>query len=212
MKRLVLISLLVVFSSYLFAQQQGDFVLSGSLSWTSQSAKQKFSNESEVAKGDRNFSFIPEFHYFVCDKLSVGLGIGYSLNKTPNDNENSDNDDVLFNKTGLFLMQPTARYYISLSEKFYYVPRFYIGFGVGKYKEELGDNQTSDINASTFNVGVSLLNFEFKPCDKIGIMFNAGDLEYQTVRMKFDSDNKLINREFGLGFNLGASVGFNFYF
>lgn len=212
MKKLLLISFLVVFTSSLFAQEKGDMVISGSLSWSSNSSKEKLVGKSETIKGDRNFSIIPEFQYFICDKFSVGLGLGYSLNKTPNENTNSNDDDQLFNKLGLFLIQPAARYYVSLSEKFYFVPRFYIGFGVGKLKEEIGDSKTNDTDVSAFNVGISLLSFEFKPSDKIGISFNAGDLQYQTSTIKIDSDNKYIDRNFDLGLNLGATIGFNYYF
>ena len=212
MKKLLLVTLLVVFTASLFAQEKGDMVISGSLSWTSKSVKDKFNNKSEVIKGDRSFSIMPEFHYFICDKFSVGLGLGYSLSKTPNDNAVSNDDDQLFNKIGLFLIQPSAKYYISLGDKFYFVPRFYVGFGVGKYEEELKDNKTNDIDVSAFNVGISLLSFEFKPCDRVGILFNAGDLKYETSTVKLDDDNKETQREFSLGVNLGATIGFNYYF
>lgn len=210
MKKLLLISVSMMFAFSLFAQEKGDASISGSFSWTSKSTKEKYGSESEVVKGDRTFSIMPEFHYFVCDKFSVGLGIGYSLNKTPNGKEY--NDDQLFDKLGLFLIQPVARYYISLGEKFYFVPRFYLGVGVGKYKEELGESKTEDTDVTAFNVGLSLFNFEFKPCNKWGIMFNAGDLKYEVSTVKIDSDNKYSARNFSLGLNLGATVGFNYYF
>lgn len=213
MKKLLLISMLVVFVSSLFAQEKGDMVISGSLSWTSKSTKEKAGGKSEVAKGTRNFKLIPEFRYFVCDKLSVGLGIGYALNKEPNGNSNSKNpDDELFNKIGLFLLQPSASYYISLADNFYFVPRFYVEFGIGKYKVELDGSKTEDTDISAFNIGLSLLSFEFKPCEKIGIMFDAGNLEYKTETFKYDSDNKSTERHFSLGLNLGATIGFNYYF
>lgn len=210
MKKLLLISLLMVSAFSLFAQEKGDMSISGSFSWTSQSAKEKSGSESVVVKGDRTFSIMPEFHYFICDKFSVGLGMGYSLNKTPN--EEGDSEDQLFNKLGLFLVQPVARYYVSLGEKFYFVPRFYFGVGVGKYKQELGDSKTEDTDVAAFNIGLSLLNFEFKPCNKLGIMFNAGDLKYEVSTVKVDSDNKYSARNFNLGLNLGATIGFNYYF
>lgn len=211
MKKLVLFSFLMVFAFSLFAQEKGDMVISGSLSWTSKSEKVKVGSQSETLKGNRDFSFIPQFHYFVGNKLSVGLGIGYSLNKEPNDNSNASNEDQLFNKTGLFIVQPMVSYYVSLGDKFYYVPRFYIGFGTGKYKEELGDDRTEDTDVSGLSAGLALINFEFKPTDRIGIMFNAGNLEYKTQTIKFD-DNKYVDRTFGLGLNLGATIGFNYYF
>lgn len=64
----------------------------------------------------------------------------------------------------------------------------------------------------SFYTGLSLLSFEFKPIDRIGITFKTGDLSYQADTYKVDSDNKVTNRSFGLELNLGASVGFNYYF
>lgn len=209
MKKLLLISFLVVLSVSLFAQQEGDFVVSGSFSWISKSSKLTYDSSSETYKGDREFRIIPEFNYFIADKFSVGLGIGYWLNKERN---NNSDEDELFNKTGRFFIQPVAKYYVSLGEKFYYVPSFYIGFAVGKYKEEVTERITEELDLFSFYTGLSLLSFEFKPIDRIGITFKTGDLSYRTDTYKVDSDNKQTNRNFGLELNLGASVGFNYYF
>lgn len=211
MKRLLLCFAFVGMTSTLCAQEGGDMLVSGSLSWNSASTKTTVSGTSETAKGARSFEFIPQFHYFVIDKLSVGLGIGYSMYKEPNGQFGTD-DEQLFDKTGLFSLQPMVSYYVSLGKKFYYVPRFYIGFGFGKNKSELDSNETSERNASMFRVGLSLLNFEFRPVDRIGIMFNAGSLGYETLTVKEDGDNKLSSRDFSLGLNLGATIGFNYYF
>jgi len=43
-------------------------------------------------------------------------------------------------------------------------------------------------------------------------MFNAGDLGYQTTVIKQDGDNKVSNRDFSLGLNVGATIAFNYYF
>ena len=68
------------------------------------------------------------------------------------------------------------------------------------------------MDLASFYTGLSLLSFELKPTDGIGITFRTGDLSYQTDTYKVDSDNKLTDRNFGLELNLGASVGFNYYF
>ena len=211
MKNLFLCFALVGMASTLCAQERGDMLVSGSLSWSSSSTKTTVSSTSETTKGSRSFEFTPQFHYFVINKLSVGLGIGYSLEKDPNGRTGSD-DEQLFDKKGLFYFQPMASYYIPLGKKFYYVPRFYIGFGFGKNKSELTSKEVSEEDASRFRVGISALNFEFRPTDHIGIMFNAGDLGYQTTVIKQDGDNKVSNRDFSLGLNVGATIAFNYYF
>lgn len=211
MKKLFLCIALVGMTSASFAQKGGDMLVSGSLSWNSSSTKTTVASTSETQKGSRSFEIMPQFHYFVIDKLSVGAGIGYSFTKDPNDNV-SANDNQLFDKNGLFVIKPMVSYYISLGEKFYYVPRFYIGFGFGKSKSEIDDTEVTEQDLSAFQIGLSLLNFEFRPSKHIGIMFNAGDVGYQTATLKVDSDNKVSSRDFSLGLNLGATIGFNYYF
>ncbi len=210
MKKLLIFLFLFVFASSLYAQEKGDMMVSGSFSLNSKSTKNKLDGTSVVTKGDRSFSIMPEFHYFVCDGLSVGLGLGYSLEKEPNGR--SDGDDQLFNKKGLFLFQPKVSYYVSLSDKFYFVPSFYLGAGVGKYKQEVAKNEVEEKDLSSLYVGLSLLSFEFRPTDCIGLRFNAGDLSYQAEITKESDDNKRVERDFNLGLNLGASIAFNIYF
>ena len=40
----------------------------------------------------------------------------------------------------------------------------------------------------------------------IHILFNAGDLGYQTTVIKQDGDNKVSNRDFSLGLNVGSLI------
>lgn len=211
MKKLFLCFALAGMASALNAQEKGDMLVSGSLSWNSSSTKVTAASTSTTAKGPRSFEITPQFHYFVMDKLSVGGAIGYSFTKEPN-NFNSANGDQLFNKSGLFVIRPMASYYISLGEKFYYVPRFYIGVGFGNEKSEINDTEITESDVTMFQVGLNLLNFEFRPTDHIGIMFNAGSLGYRTDILKEGNDDKTSARNFSLGLNLGATIGFNYYF
>ena len=210
MKKLFLCFALVGMTSALCAQEGGDMLVSGSLSWNASSSKETAASTTMTLKDGSSFSILPQFHYFVIDKLSVGGAIGYQFTKTP-DGMTAD-DKQLFNKSGLFVIRPMVSYYISLSEKFYYVPRFYVGVGFGKNKTEISETETTEANATMFQVGLNILNFEFRPTDHIGIMFNAGDLGYRSDISKQDSDNKISNRQFALGLNLGATIGFNYYF
>lgn len=210
MKKLLLCIALVGTGFALHAQDRGDMLVSGTLSWNTSSSKNTVASTSETSKGSRSFEFIPQFHYFVIDRLSVGLGIGYTLDKSPNGR--TANDEQLFNKNGMFLLKPMVSYYLPLSEKFYYVPRFYVGLGFGKNKSEINNTEITESDASRFQIGLALLNFEFRPAEHIGIMFNAGELGYQTTTIKEDSDNKTSDRNFSLGLNLGATIGFNYYF
>ena len=209
MKKLFLCFALVGMTSALSAQEGGDMLVSGSLSWNASSTKATAASTTTTLKAGSSFEILPQFHYFVIDKLSVGGAIGYSFTKDPNNT--SANGDQLFNKSGLFIIRPMASYYISLGEKFYYVPRFYVGVGFGKNKSEISDTEVAETNVTMFQVGLNLLNFEFRPADHIGIMFNAGSLGYRTNIAK-EGDDKVSDRNFSLGLNLSATIGFNYYF
>lgn len=209
MKKLLLLAVAVVFTTSLFAQQKGDVVVSGTFGFQTTSNKTKVGSTSIKEKGDRSFQLMPEIRYFFDDNFSAGLGIGYSLLKSPNGN--GDDGDELFDKMGLFMLEPHVGYHLELSSKFYYTPRFYVGFGFGKYKSEEGGGTSSESNVSTINIGLSVLSFEFKPCEKIGMLFSAGNLEYSMLSEKID-DYKDKSKSFGLNLNMGATIGFNYYF
>lgn len=209
MKKLLLLAVAVVFTTSLFAQQKGDVVVSGTFGFQTTSNKTKVGSTSTKEKGDRSFQLMPEIRYFFDDNFSAGLGIGYSLLKSPNGN--GDDGDELFDKMGLFMLEPHVGYHLELSSKFYYTPRFYVGFGFGKYKSEEGGGTSSESNVSTINIGLSVLSFEFKPCEKIGMLFSAGNLEYSMLSEKID-DYKDKSKSFGLNLNMGATIGFNYYF
>lgn len=210
MKKLLLCIALAGMTTALCAQEQGSMLVSGSLSWNSSSTKATAASTSATEKGSRSFEILPQFHYFVIDRLSVGGAIGYSFTKSPNGRTVAD--EQLFDKSGLFVIRPMVSYYIMLGEKFFYVPRFYVGVGFGKNKAETSTTEVSEHNTSMFQVGLNLLNFEFRPSEHIGIMFNAGSLGYQTSTVKIDSDTKTSSRDFSLGLNVGATIGFNYYF
>lgn len=62
---------------------------------------------------------------------------------------------------------------------------------------ELTSKEVSEEDASRFRVGISASTSNSdRPTAIIGIMFNAGDLGYQTTVIKQDGDNKVSNRDF----------------
>lgn len=210
MKKLFLCFALVGMTSALSAQEGGDMLVSGTLSWNASSTKATITSTTTTIKTGSDFEILPQFHYFVIDNLAVGGAIGYSFAKNPS-GTTADNKQ-LFEKLGLLVIRPMASYYIAMSENFYFVPRIYVGVGFGKDKTEITERETTEANATMFQMGLNILNFEFRPTDHIGIMFNAGDLRFQNVISKQDSDNRISDRSFAFNLNLGATIGINYYF
>ena len=72
---------------------------------------------------------------------------------------------------------------------------------------------------TAFGFGLSLLSFEIKPTEHFAISLSAGDFTYALVHAKdkeevagaeFSSHVTANNVDFGL--NLGAKIGFKYYF
>ena len=76
-------------------------------------------------------------------------------------------EDDLYNRTGLMVFRPSMYYYVKLSDKFYYNPELYIGLKFGNAKSEVDENTTYKMGYNRFEIGVNVLNFEFRPTDHV---------------------------------------------
>ena len=202
------------------AQNKGDMYISGSLSINggNSSSKVDFNNNTTKTKepGDFTFSIAPQFGYFVIDNLEVNIGLEYSLSKKYLETENDTN---LWANTNLFAITPGVKYYVKICDKFYYTPGAKLSFGFGSTKTQVSPDTTVKTPIFAFGLNLSALAFEFQPCEHLGIMFEAGSLDYTFAKVtkKDTVDNTTIkttgitnNVNFGL--NLGASIGFKYYF
>ena len=214
-KKCLLIMIVITFPFIVFAQQKGDVVISGVISWETTNNKSELNATSRTIKGNREFQFVPEVHYFFHDNFSMGLGIGYVFQKIANGTDADWNTQ--FDKLGMVALKSSMNYYLKLGDNFYYVPNFYARYRSGKYKykkdfETRGD---PDFQVKGVNVGVLLFNFEYKPSYRVGVIFNAGALEYSILSGKMNDEQDMINkstsRNLSLGLNLEASIGFKFY-
>lgn len=210
------------------AQQQGDMVITGSLGMGGNSthfrSKIVSGNETqkdkEVVPGTFNFSIMPEFGYYVIDRLEVSLGLGYELLRS----ELTDvwQDKNCFDFTHLFEISPGISYHLPICDKFYYSPAFHLSVGFGSYNQQSAGRNGIEVDKqgfTAFGFSLSLLSFEIKPTEHFAISLSAGDFSYAFVHFKEkeESDNLSATMhttynavDFGL--NLGASIGFKYYF
>ena len=154
-------------------------------------------------------SIAPQFGYFIIDNLELHLGLGYSFTKEPDDDKSSTN-------TSLFVINPGVNYYLPIVEnKFFYTPGLDLGIGFGAQNYIDDTSKEKLYGVTNFYVSLSLLSFEYRPVQNFGISFRAGDLTYSLMSYKQTSGNETVKmavNNFNFGINLGASIGFRYYF
>lgn len=208
MKKILLIAVILLSATAMFAQQKGQFMVNGEVSFNTTK------NEHESFKSRiTQFSIQPAAHYFISDRWAIGLTLGYYHMKSPNIGDivsalnGIDDFGGEKDKLNIFSFGPQGTYYLPIVDRLYYTPAVYVRFGMGNLK--------GDVKADVFQMkaGLTLLRFEWKATDMLGISFNAGNFDYEYTEFKDkDTDEKLKNDTFNLGFNFAPTIGFNYYF
>lgn len=204
------------------AQQKGDMYISGSLALNggNASASATIDGTRTTVKNPSafNFQIVPEFGIFVVDRLQVNVGLGYSLTRLE-PNKHSTDSENFYDFTNLFVISPGVSYYVPVCDKLYYTPGLSLGVGFGNDKTQLSSSVVEKNPVTTFGISLSFLEFEFRPCEHLGISLSAGDLNYTYLHTSYkevDEDKSVKyssnTNSVSLGLNLGATVGFKYYF
>ena len=222
----VLAALLVFYP--LRAQNKGDMVISGSLglSGTTTHSSLRYSSssmdsrESSVAPGAFEFSIMPEFGYFVLDRLEFDVSIGYSLSRS--ESTGTWQGKNLFTFMHVVTVNPGLVYHLPSCEKFYYTPAFHLNVGGGVQNVQDGGRDgisTTGQGFGVFGFSISALAFEIKPTEHFAISLSAGEFSYGlvTASEKVTSGDESVRSRatvnvVELGLNLGATIGFKYYF
>lgn len=222
MKKTLLTIALAALSLAMSAQQKGDMYVEGSLGITGGNTVTSAKAGNETVKttdpSALNFQIAAQYGYFVIDRLEVNLALGYSLDRsTPN--RNSTADQNFYDFDNLFTIAPGVNYYFPLGEKIWYNPGVYVSVGFGNHKSQLNSSTTEKQGLTQFGLGVSLISFELRPCEHLGISLRAGDLTYTMLNTKVTEtiagttvSSSTTNNSVNFGLNLGASIGFRCYF
>jgi opacity protein-like surface antigen len=209
MKKISLILLAMFSLNWANAQiEKGSMYLGGTF-LISSTTFQEDGDDDKIS----SFSILPNFGYFVSDKLSIGLQAGYTQEKEKN--VNGVNSST--NTSGLFLVAPTLRYYVpTASENFFFFAQFQVGLGFGNNKEEVRVGNTTlstSSKASSFNLGLSP-GFAFFPTKKWAIELGFQGISYNSIDPNTDSDSDNDRRSnFTLGVDSFAPrIGMQFFF
>lgn len=196
MKKTILSVMACAFCAFSFAQQ-GTFEVGGSIGISNNNPNSLMERTGNYEK-KFSVSVLPSFMYNVSDKVAIGTGIGFLYSK--------DGEDT---KTSEFVIQPTIRYSIPITENFSYTPQFYVGLGFGSINFD--DEDTLDPDIFEMGAGFNLVRFQYNISDCMGLSFSCGNLSYQYTKLKAD-DIKAENNKFEFGLNLEPTLGFYYKF
>ena len=211
MKKIVLLSAVLCMLSVtsVYAQKQGNMYISGSINMSGSNTATITGNFSQKQPGGFQLGITPQFGIFIIDNLDVHLGLSYEFIKQP------ATSGTYSTNTSLFSIMPGVTYYLQIAgSNFYYTPGLDLAVGFGGVNSKSESTKTKVANVTAFSISLSLLAFEFQPVDKIGIIFQAGDLTYALDHLKdTGASGSVVNTNtFNFGINLSTTLGFKYYF
>ena len=167
------------------------------------------SSTNDGASETNEFTFIPNFGYFISDQLSVGGGVGFKIKGEEFDNTERFSSAVL--------IAPFARYHIPVSENFLFFGQGTISFQPGTVNTErrIGNETIKTKNRSFgFRMGVTP-GIVFFLNDHFGLEAGLGFVGYESYGSKAEEGNEWINeyRRFKIDFGVNSfSFGMKYYF
>jgi len=212
MKKVQLLLMSFVFATMAFSQQaKGDIYLGGSLNLSAESSSTEVGSTNTDGPKIFSFGIEPKVGYFISDKISVGLNLGFSSynRKVENSGTTTKNTNLSYGG-GIF-----ARYYVLPTEKFGFFFEAGADLMAGSSKTDIGGVETDGPNTLNINAGFTP-GIVFYVSNRVALEANYGFLGYNTYSEKDDSGTqevKSTDNSFGLDvnpgtFELGVSVLF----
>lgn len=187
MKKIIfsIFAICVLFISTAQAQlEKGRMYLGAQVGFSSGTDKNTIGNNS-TSTSSSSFSLLPSFGYFIGDKMSIGLGIGFSQQKTKPSSTTT-------NTTNQFVIAPHFRYYVpTSSEQFAFFAQAELAIGTGSVKRESQSGvitSTSEDNLSSVSFFVSP-NFAYFPTKSWAIEFGFRGIGYESNTTKVKNSN-----------------------
>jgi hypothetical protein len=216
MKKLVLSMIvvsLVCFKS-IGQHSQGSLSVGGTFNLSSSKTTYEYNNSSTDGPKTTNFKIVPSVEYFMSDKFSVGLGIGFTTSRTKEENVTISgvSYDKYLEATPRFVFNPYVRMYFPLGDRVSIFGQGFISLATGKDRYEYTDNNRTDTykyNASDFSIGVTP-GIQFMVSQKIALEATFGFVGYKSS--SYDTGDKSSTKTGGFGLNLDPSSFLNFGF
>lgn len=193
-------------SMNIFAQyKQGSLSVGGMFDVDLGAQKDKAGNTTTDGPTTTSLTLIPSVEYFITDKFSVGLGVGYKMVRT----KTVETNTTTIVTTGSPVINPFARMYFSMGDK---VSLFgeggvYIEPGSQKTKTTAGNITTTDKLKDTYlSVGV-MPGISLSLSNRISIEATFGFIGYNYEKKDLTANSSRTNGD--VVFDVWpASVGF----
>lgn len=219
MKKIVILLLLCATSLSTYAQEKGEKFLSTLIGVNVTRSKLSLNGETqEKLDPEITLSLSLGIHGFVAKNFRFGMSAGCAIMK--------ENDGDYSQKTKLAVVGPVFAYYVTLAEKFYYVPQLGACFvhanstslsNITGYYVQYGSSYEFINNG--FEIGIQPVRFEVRPCKNIGLTmgmlsFSFVDMFQKNQELSFSEYSNIKYKTTGFGFDLcvNPEVGLHVYF
>lgn len=146
MKSLCLTTILILCAYISRAQtEKGGLLLGGNIALNSSKIDRAGPSDSDIF----TFNIDPRFSYFVIDRLAVGIQIPMNWRK-------SDTGGVT-SESSSYLVGPSLRYYLSLSEKITLFPELTYAYGLTSISNLFFDNNSATLRTTKYDGTLSQL-------------------------------------------------------
>ena len=203
MKKVQLLLLSFVITTMTFAQhKKGDIYFGGSVNFGAGSSSTKVGSTKTEGPKTFNFGIQPKVAYFISDKFSVGVDLGFSSSSSKIDNSGTTTSySNMAYGGGVF-----ARYYVMPTEKFGFFFEANTGIMAGTSKNKVGSVKTDGPNTLEINAGITP-GIVFYVSKRVALEANYGFLGYSSYTQTDKSglqDIKDTQGNFGLNINPGT--------
>ncbi len=193
MKRIIFTSLLLLFSTGIFAQ----LFVGGNLGFSTTGGKIENGNSSIDKTTQTNFSVTPKVGIFLSEKVAIGAMLDFSIQgeKTPGNPEEID-------RTTTFGIAPFARYYAFTFNKLSVFAEGSLGFFYGVEKNKVGSTTTTGPKTTTLGLSAHP-GISYKLTDNIELNAIIGGFNFNLSRVSVKNNNTTdVTNNFGFGANL----------
>ncbi|MFA6979505.1 MAG: outer membrane beta-barrel protein [Ignavibacteriaceae bacterium] len=209
---ILLFLVLTLVSSNLFSQSKsGTILIGGKVNYHTSTTENKIPGLSfNTSDKYTEYSISPRLGYFVSDNAQLGIGLKYE--KSKRENKPTIYGTSYDEKTSMFTITPSLRFYSGLIEKFGFYGEFEAAIGIGTMQKKDWDERSSyygsmveydyDISENTisFNPGIY-----YKVTDKFSMELSIGGIYYSTLTTEVTkpahySGKKNTTTDFGFGF------------
>ncbi len=200
MKKLTLIALLSFFGTANAQTEKGNWIVSGatSLGFNSNKITNKSGDVSVDGQKTTTFNVKPAIGYFVIDNLSVGIDLGYEVQKY---DEYLGFEQKTKVTASTFSVLPSATYYFKTDSKAF--P--YVGAGAGYALNNSKTTITAPYKTNFFQWKAKAgLAYFITPSIAVDLGLSYDQLSTKFNETQMISENKVIFKNFGA--NIGINV------